>query len=83
MKVFVLEDDGDVRAAVVRFLEAAGYAVDAAATWSDAHVHMSVNDYDALVLDRSVPGGDSLDLLTERRGLGDSTPALFLTARGT
>jgi two-component system copper resistance phosphate regulon response regulator CusR len=81
VKVFVLEDDGDVRAAVVRFLEAAGYAVDAAATWIDAHEHLSVNDYDALVLDRSVPGGDSLDLLTDRRHDGDRTPALFLTAR--
>ena len=81
MKVLVLEDDVDVRAAVVRFLGAAGYAVDAAVDWSGAHEHLDVNDYDALVLDRSVPGGDSIELLRERREQGDTTPALFLTAR--
>ena len=81
MRVFVLEDDDDVRAAVVRFVTAAGYAVDAAATWDDAHEHLAVNEYDALVLDRTVPGGDSIDLLAERRAAGDMTPAIFLTAR--
>ena len=81
MRVFVLEDDDDVRTALVRFVTAAGYAVDAVGSWADAHEHLTINDYDALVLDRTVPGGDSIDLLAERRAAGDRTPALFLTAR--
>ncbi len=81
MKVFVLEDDPDVREAVVRYLEAAGYAVDAAGDWESADEHLQVNKYDALVLDRTVPGGDAMDLLVERRSADDPTPAIFLTAR--
>lgn len=81
MRVLVLEDDADLSEAVRRFLVAAGYAVDVARTWGEADERAAVNDYDALVLDRSVPGGDSLDLLRTRRADGDRTPAIFLTAR--
>ncbi len=78
--MFALEDDRDVRAALVRFLTAAGYAVDVATTWAEAEERVTLNEYDALVLDRSVPGGDSIDLLRGLRETGDQTPALFLTA---
>ena len=44
-------------------------------------MQLAVNDYDCLVLDRMIPGGDTIDLLIERRRDGDVTPALFLTAR--
>lgn len=81
MRVLVLEDDADMRTAVVRFLAAAGFAVDSATDWAEASERLELNEYDALVLDRSVPGGDSIELLRARRDLGDQTPALFLTAR--
>lgn len=81
MRVLVLEDDVDMRLAVVRFLTAAGFAVDAAATRTDAEEKLDLNTYDALVLDRTVPDGDSIELLRARRELGETTPALFLTAR--
>lgn len=81
MRVLLLEDDSDMSAAVARFLAAAGYAVDVAATWTQADDRLRINDYDALVLDRSVPGGDSIDLLRAVRQAGNQTPALFLTAR--
>lgn len=81
MRVLVLEDDVDMRLAVVRFLTAAGFAVDAAERRVDAEEKLDLNEYDALVLDRTVPDGDSIDLLRSRRKLGENTPALFLTAR--
>lgn len=81
MRVLVLEDDGDIRSAVARFLASSGYSVDQARGWSEAEEKLSINDYDAMVLDRSVPGGDSIDLLRQRRSEGDSTPALFLTGK--
>ncbi|MEM8745829.1 MAG: response regulator transcription factor [Actinomycetota bacterium] len=81
MRVLVVEDDPDIRTSVDRGLVAAGFAVDAAGSLDDADVQLSVNDYDCLVLDRMIPGGDTIDLLIDRRRGGDATPALFLTAR--
>ena len=81
VKVFALEDDADLRNALFRFLTSAGYAVDVAATSGEAEERLELNEYDALVLDRTVPGGDSIELLRARRDGGDLTPALFLTAR--
>lgn len=81
MRVLVVEDDPDIRTSVERGLVAAGLAVDTASSLDDADVQLAVNDYDCLVLDRMIPGGDTIDLLIERRRGGDATPALFLTAR--
>lgn len=81
MRILVVEDDPDIRSSVAAGLGAAGFAVDTAADIVDADISASVNAYDCLVLDRSVPGGDTIDLLRTRREAGDATPALFLTAR--
>ena len=81
MRILVVEDDPDIRASVAAGLTAAGFAVDTTDELLDADIQLSVNDYDCLVLDRMVPGGDTLDLLAARRRDGDTTPALFLTAR--
>lgn len=81
MKVLLLEDDEHLWPVVVRFLESAGYAVDVATDLAGARERFDVNTYDAWVLDRTVPDGDSMTLLQQRRSEGDRTPALFLTAR--
>ena len=81
MRILVVEDDRDIRASVEAGLTTAGFAVDTADELMAADIALSVNTYDCLVLDRMVPGGDTVDLLAERRRDGDTTPALFLTAR--
>lgn len=80
MRVLVVEDDPDVRGAVVGALRSVGFAVDQAADWSQADLSMSVNDYDCLVLDRMLPEGDSADQLYRRRQAGMTVPAIMLTA---
>jgi DNA-binding response OmpR family regulator len=80
VRVLVLEDDPDLRRAVVRFLRAAGYATDESADLDDAAFKLDISDYDVAVLDRNVPGGDSIDLVQRLRTAGVSLPVLFLTA---
>lgn len=81
MRILVVEDDPDIRASVAAGLANAGFAVDTAAEFVVADISLSANDYDCLVLDRMIPGGDTLELVAARRRAGDTTPALFLTAR--
>lgn len=80
MRVLVVEDDGEVRRAVVAALRRAGFAVDEADDWSQADLSLSVSEYDCLVLDRMLPEGDSAAQLARRRRTGLDVPALMLTA---
>ena len=81
VRVLIVEDDPDIRAAVEDELRARGFAVDAVVDLPDAEFALDINDYDCCVLDRGLPSGDALGLLGERRRQGDSTPVLLLTAR--
>src|SRR4051794_16941345 len=83
VRLLLLEDDGDLATELVRHLKRASFGVDHVASLSDADVMLTVNRYDCLVLDRSVPDGDSLLRLGQWRWHGVETPALMLTALGT
>jgi two-component system copper resistance phosphate regulon response regulator CusR len=81
VRVLVVEDDPDVRRSVARFLRHAGYVVDESGDLADADVKVAVNEYDVVVLDRTVPGGDTLSLVSRMRRAGSTVPVIFLTAR--
>lgn len=81
MRVLIVEDDRDIRDAVEGELRARGFAVDAVADLDDAGFSLDINDYDCCVLDRSLPGGDAIELVRSRRQNGDAVPVIFLTAR--
>ncbi|GAB7052449.1 response regulator transcription factor [Catenuloplanes indicus] len=80
MRILVVEDDPDLRFAVVSALRSAGMAVDEAGHWVQADLELSVNEYDCMVLDRMLPDGDTVTHLRQRREQGCAVPALFLTA---
>jgi DNA-binding response OmpR family regulator len=80
MRVLVVEDESDVRDAMVNALRRAGFAVDQVSDWGRADVNLSVSEYDCLVLDRLLPEGDSTGQLAHRRRAGLDVPALMLSA---
>lgn len=79
----MVEDDADLRFAVVAALRGAGLAVDEAADLPAADEALFVTDYDCAVFDRMVPSGDALEYVRKLRGTGATVPVLFLTARDT
>lgn len=83
VRVLLLEDEPDLRGAIERRLRSNGIAVDAVSDLPDARARLGTFDYDCLVLDRTVPSGDALELLRELRADALATPAIFLTARDT
>jgi DNA-binding response OmpR family regulator len=80
MRVLILDDDVDVLRSTSSALRAAGYVVDEATSWADAELKLDINDYDVAVLDRTVPGGDGLDLVVGLRSTKRPLPVLMLTA---
>lgn len=82
MRILVIEDNRDIAANLGDFLDDRGHTVDFAADGITG-LHLAVvNDYDAIVLDLSLPGMDGLEVCRKLRSEArKQTPVLMLTAR--
>lgn len=81
MRILIVEDYSPLRITLGRGLEAEGYAVDLAADGNEGWWHLQGGGYDAVILDRMLPGLDGLSLVRRLRQADDATPILLLTAR--
>jgi DNA-binding response OmpR family regulator len=82
MRVLIVEDEGDIAAAVARGLRREGLAVDVAGDGREALVKVGLVSYDVVVLDRDLPEVHG-DEVCRRLSALDSPPAvLMLTAAG-
>lgn len=84
MRILVVEDEKKIAAAIKRGLELKGYAVDMVHD-SDTGLSYALDpDYDAVILDRMLPGSlDGVEICARMRQEDVHTPVLILTARGT
>lgn len=83
MRILVIEDDRKIANAIKRGLELKGFAVDAVYDSDGGMAAAGDPDYDAIVLDRMLPGSmDGVALCRKLREDGVSTPVIMLTARG-
>jgi two-component system OmpR family response regulator len=81
MRILVVEDDKDVAGFIVRGLKEAGHVVEHAATGRDGLFLATSEAFDAIVLDRMLPGGiDGLNILELLRGQKNPVPVLILSA---
>jgi DNA-binding response OmpR family regulator len=80
MRILFAEDDRDLRAAVTRGLEEAGYQVEAVPSGERALAAVAERDYDLLLLDILLPGKSGLDVCAAIRMGGHRMPILMLTA---
>lgn len=82
LHILLIEDNPDLAANLIDFLEVKGHAVDSAGDGVTG-LHLAVaNDYDAVVLDLVLPGMDGITLCRKlREEAGKHTPVLMLTAR--
>lgn len=82
MRILVIEDDASVLDYISRGLRESGFTVDQAADGKDGLFRASAEKYDALVVDRMLPGVDGLTIIRTLRGADNNTPALILSALG-
>ncbi len=81
MKVLLVEDNERVASFVRKGLEEGGHVVDYADNGRDGLFLASTERYDAMVLDRMLPGGvDGLGIIEALRKTGNKTPVLILSA---
>ncbi len=83
MLVLLVEDNGDLAASVLDYLELQGFDCDYARRGDHALQLCQENNYEAMILDIMMPGIDGLHLCRELRAQGKNAPIIFLTARDT
>lgn len=81
MRVLVVEDEEQLAAIIGRVLERERYDVDLAHDGPTGLDLALGGGYDAIVLDRMLPGIDGLEVCHQLRQAGVSTPVLILSAR--
>jgi two-component system, OmpR family, response regulator len=82
MKLLVIEDDREAAAYIAKGLSESGYVVDLAPDGRTGLFMASSGTYDALIIDRMLPGMDGLALVTALRAAEIRTPVLILSALG-
>jgi two-component system, OmpR family, response regulator len=81
VKVLVVEDDQETLGYLQRGLRELGHAVSCATNGIDA-LHLAIEQpFDAIVLDRMIPGIDGMAVLQSLRAAKRTTPVLMLTAQ--
>ena len=83
MHVLIVEDDRVIAENLYDFLETCGHRCDFAPSLAGADALLARDEFDALVLDRSLPDGDGASLASRLRVAGNSLAILMLTARDT
>jgi two-component system OmpR family response regulator len=79
-KILLIEDDAQTAGYIVKGLTEEGMTVDHAANGRDGLFHATDGGYDAIILDRMLPGMDGMAVLGALRAGGIHTPVLMLSA---
>ena len=82
MKILIVEDDPLAASYLTQGLVESGHQVDHVGDGDTALRQASEGQYDALILDRMLPGRDGTEVVAALRRTGHDVPILMLTALG-
>ncbi len=82
MRILIIEDDPETLNFIARGMSELGHQTVTSSDGRDGLFQATEGGFDALIVDRMLPGLDGLALVRALRAAGDTTPALMLTAIG-
>lgn len=82
-KILIIEDDQSTADFLSKSLTEAGFTADRASDGRDGLFLATDGSYDAIVLDRMLPGMDGMAVLAALRAAKVATPVLILSSLGT
>ncbi|MEJ2116844.1 MAG: response regulator transcription factor [Alphaproteobacteria bacterium] len=80
MRILIIEDDKDGQAVIAQGLRESGHDAVCADDLATGLFLAQNGEFDALIVDRMLPDGDGLNIVTTLRAQNIMTPAVFLTA---
>ncbi|MBB3950395.1 response regulator transcription factor [Aureimonas jatrophae] len=81
MRMLLVEDNEGLGEAVNHHLRVSGHSVEWVRTGEDAWEALSLEPFDAVILDLTLPGRDGLSVIAQMRRERVGTPVLVVTAR--
>lgn len=83
MKVLIIEDEVELSNSISGYLKSQGYLCEQAFDYRRALSMATVNDYDCVLLDIMLPGGNGLDILREIRKRDNPAGVIVVSAKGS
>lgn len=81
MKLLIIEDEQELSESIVAYLSSENYVCEQAFTYSDAKMKVNLYDYDCVLLDLMLPGGNGLDILREIREKQNPVGIIIVSAK--
>jgi DNA-binding response OmpR family regulator len=82
MRILLVEDEPTIAAFLKRRLEEKCFVVDHESDGAQASFVARTNEYDLILLDNLLPHKSGIEILTELRARGKTTPVLVISVRG-
>ena len=82
MHILLIEDDGAVADYICQGMRERGYQIEHVADGRQGLERVRSGSFDALIVDRMLPGVDGLSIVADLRERGGKTPVLILSALG-
>ena len=83
MKILIIEDESSLRETMADSLRKEEYLVETAENFWTGREKIEVYDYDCILLDIGLPGGDGFDLLEDLRKQGKADGVIIVSARNS
>ncbi|KAA9340088.1 response regulator transcription factor [Adhaeribacter soli] len=83
MKILVIEDEPEMLENMVTSLQKEKYLVETATTFDDALDKVSIYEYDCILLDISLPGGNGLEILDQLKKLHKTEGVIIVSAKNS
>ncbi len=81
MKILIIEDEHELSDSIVSYLSGEKYLCEQAFTYDEARLKVNVYDYDCVLLDLMLPGGNGLDLLRDIRKRRNPVGVIIVSAK--
>ncbi len=81
MKILIIEDEQELSRSIVTFLSSEKYLCEQAFTFNDAIEKIRLYEYDCILLDLMLPGGNGLDILREIKRQNNPAGVIIVSAK--
>lgn len=83
MKILVIEDEKELAASIGQYLADENYLCEFATTFKEAIDKIESFEYDCILLDLMLPGGDGLKILQEIKALNKQEGVIIISAKNS
>lgn len=81
MRILIIEDEKRLSDSIVAYFSGERYLCEQAFTYDDARMKVNMSEYDCILLDLMLPGGNGLDILGDIRSRNNPAGVIIVSAK--